>query len=62
MNVEQYIQMLPVQLIEALLAHDFFRAANIKRQKTEIESWARMNSFESKYTMEETDEDPNSGT
>lgn len=44
MNIEQEISMLPIQLIEAILRHDFFTAANVKQRKKEIENWINMNS------------------
>lgn len=43
MTVEQEIETLPVLLVEAMLAHDFFTAANIKRRQEELKKWVRMN-------------------
>lgn len=55
------LELLPVLLLEALVEHRYFDAYNIKRKKLELTNWFRMNSMESKYNTEETDEDPNTG-
>lgn len=44
MSIEQEIETLPVLLVEAMLAHDFFMAANIKRRQEELKKWVQMNS------------------
>ena len=44
MSVEQEIEILPALLIEAMLAHDFFTATNIKRRQEELKKWVQMNS------------------
>lgn len=43
MSVEQEIEILPALLVEAMLAHDFFMAANIKRRQEELKKWVQMN-------------------
>lgn len=43
MSIEQEIEILPALLVEAMLAHDFFTAANIKRRQEELKKWCRMN-------------------
>lgn len=43
MSVEQEIETLPVLLVEAMLAHDFFTATNIKRRQEELKKWVQMN-------------------
>lgn len=48
--IEQTIELLPIQICEALLAHDYFTAYNLKRKKIEIEAFLRMNGNESKYS------------
>lgn len=55
-NLIKELEILPVLLVEALVEHRFFDAYNLKRKKLELEGWLRMNSFESKYTMENEDE------
>lgn len=44
MSVEQEIEILPALLVEAMLAHDFFTATNIKRRQEELKKWVQMNS------------------
>lgn len=44
MTVEQEIEILPALLVEAMLAHDFFTATNIKRRQEELKKWVQMNS------------------
>lgn len=44
MTVEQEIEILPALLVEAMLAHDFFTATNIKKRQEELKKWAQMNS------------------
>lgn len=43
MTVEQEIETLPVLLVEAMLAHDFFTATNIKKKQEELKKWVQMN-------------------
>lgn len=43
MSIEQEIETLPVLLIEAMLAHRFFDANNIKRRQEELKKWVQMN-------------------
>lgn len=43
MVIEQEIEILPTLLVEAMLAHDFFTAANIKRRQEELKKWVQMN-------------------
>ncbi len=43
MCTEQEIEILPALLVEAMLAHDFFTAANIKRRQEELKKWVQMN-------------------
>lgn len=43
MSIEQEIETLPVLLVEAMLAHDFFMAANIKKRQEELKKWVQMN-------------------
>ena len=61
-NLIKELEILPVLLVEALVEHRFFDAFNLKRKKLELENWFRMNSFESKYTMEEDNEDTDRST
>lgn len=58
-NILKELEMLPVLLLEALVEHRFFDAYNIKKKKIELEAWFRMNSLESKYSVEEENEDSN---
>lgn len=44
MTVEQEIGILPALLVEAMLAHDYFMAMNIKRRQEELKKWVQMNS------------------
>lgn len=44
MTVEQEIEILPALLVEAMLAHDFFTATNIKKRQEELKKWVQMNS------------------
>lgn len=44
MTVEQEIEILPALLVEAMLAHDYFTAMNIKRRQEELKKWVQMNS------------------
>lgn len=44
MSIEQEIEILPALLVEAMLAHDFFAAMNIKRRQEELKKWVQMNS------------------
>ena len=44
MGIEQEIEVLPVLLVEAMLAHDFFTATNIKKRQEELKKWVQMNS------------------
>lgn len=59
MNLLQELELLPVLLVEALVEHRFFDACHLKRKKLELENFFNMNSLESKFSMEEEDEDPN---
>lgn len=43
MGIEQEIETLPVLLVEAMLSHHFFDAANIKRKQEELKRWVQMN-------------------
>lgn len=43
MNIEQEIETLPVLLVEAMLAHDYFLAANVKKRQEELKKWVQMN-------------------
>lgn len=44
MSIEQTLELLPALLVEAMLAHDFFTATNIKRRQEELKKWVQMNS------------------
>lgn len=44
MSIEQEIEILPALLVEAMLAHRFFDATNIKKKQEELKKWVRMNS------------------
>lgn len=43
MSIEQEIEILPALLVEAMLAHRFFDAANIKKRQEELKKWVKMN-------------------
>lgn len=43
MSVEQEIEILPALLVEAILAHDFFMAENVKKRQEELKKWVQMN-------------------
>lgn len=43
MGIDQEIETLPVLLVEAMLSHDFFTAANIKKRQEELKKWVQMN-------------------
>jgi hypothetical protein len=43
MTVEQEIEILPALLVEAMLAHRFFEANQIKKRQEELKKWVRMN-------------------
>ena len=43
MVIEQEIEILPTLLVEAMLVHDFFTAANIKKRQEELKKWVQMN-------------------
>ena len=44
MSIEQKIEILPALLVEAMLAHRFFDATNIKKKQEELKKWVQMNS------------------
>lgn len=57
MSIIKELEILPVLLVEALVQHRFFDAYNLKRKKLELEQWFRMNSFESKYEVDDENTD-----
>ena len=42
MSIEQEIEILPALLVEAMLAHRFFDANNIKKKQEELKLWEHL--------------------